>query len=462
MKITFIHTPFIYMEEDDLRHSHCLGLRSIISYLKFHGFKDIDYIDALQEGFDTVTPFAAGYLRGLTIEQILDRVSPDTDIVGISVPFSQLALIAHRIVEGLKQRFPEVTVVMGGVYPSTSPERALTSKADWIVVGEGEKVFLQLAQGISPEIIPGVYSPIRSRDGTTDLRRQAEFIAVLDDLPFPDYELPGLAAYFERGQRAKAGWELTAAVVTSRGCPFHCEFCSVHPVAGYKWRARSPGHVLEELELVIKSFGITRFEIEDDNFTFNKERTVQILEGIIRLREAGHRIQWRVPNGIRIDTVDREIVALFKRANCKQVILALEHGSPEMLDIMGKRLSLDKAYEVIKDFAQVGLEAIGLFVITGYPGETDAYFETSLDYLRQLKRLGGNIYAVTSIAQPYPGTALMARCLKEGYVGAQAVEDFFTCKTIWHSAKAVIIEGAGLTKDLVLRRESLVTDIFKS
>ncbi len=460
MKITLINTPFIYLDNDDVRHSQCLGPRYICSYLKKHGFKDITFIDGLREGFSTVTPYRAGYARGLTVPELTARVARESELIGISVSFSQLAPLAHDIAESVKATCPGATVVLGGVYPSTSPERALESAADLVVVGEGERAFLQLAQGVPPGDIQGVYGKEHLSAGNKHFPAAA-VLADLDAIPFPDYSLPNMDAYFDRGQRAKKTWERTATLVTSRGCPFDCEFCSIHPVYGYRWRGRSAENVPAELEYVYQRFGITRFEIEDDNFTLNKERTVGILEGMIRLRESGFPLEWRVPNGIRMDTVDEKIIGLFKRANCRQVNLALEHGSPEMLEIMNKKLSLDKAYHVISGFAAAGLEAVGLFVLVGYPGESEDYFNASIGYLESLAKLGGNIYAIPCIAQPFPGTRLLKRCLEKGYLSEKGLEDFFACNDIWNSAQKVIIQPPGTSREEVLRREKRIISVFE-
>ena len=157
MKITLINIPFIYLNNDNIRHSQCLGSRYISSYLKQKGFHDITFIDALHEGFSVVKPYAGGYVRGLETTGIVNLITSDTELVGISVPFSQLAPLAHNIAAGIKRKFPHVRVIMGGVYPSTSPEHALNSSADIIAVGEGEETFLQLARGIPASNIQGVY-----------------------------------------------------------------------------------------------------------------------------------------------------------------------------------------------------------------------------------------------------------------------------------------------------------------
>lgn len=459
MKVVLINTPFVYLDSDDVRHSQCVGLRYISSYLRKHGISNVTLIDGLREGFHTVTPYGAGYVRGLRVEQILDRTPIDADLVGLSVPYSQLALLAHSISSGIKRKVPNAMLVMGGVYPSTSPEHALSSDADLVVVGEGEEALLALARGVPASRIKGVYQK-ENGPGAGREYESGTAIEELDVLPFPDYLLPRMDTYFEQGQRAKEGWGRTATIITSRGCTFDCEFCSIHPVCGSGWRSRSADNVLAEMKYVIERFGITRFEIEDDNFTLNAERAHQILEGMIRLRESGYPLQWRVPNGVRIDTVESETIGLFKRANCRQVILALEHGSPDVLKIMNKRLSLDKAYEVAKGFVDVGLEAIGLFVIVGYPGETREHFEASVEFLEKLSKLGGNLSAITSIAQPYPGTRLLGRCLDHGFVQKRDIEDFFSCKRIWNSASTVIANVAGSSPEEILQRVERVKRVF--
>jgi anaerobic magnesium-protoporphyrin IX monomethyl ester cyclase len=298
MKIVLINPPYLFPTKSQVVLSHCLGLRSISSFLKKHGH-EVKFVDALISGFSQMQKYANGYLVGLRFNDISTEIPSDTDIVGVSVPFSQLAPIAHDLVETIRMNHPDTAIIMGGVYPSTQPELALTSMADHIVVGEGESPLLALANGVDSNSITGLYNT-KTKAVKNFLR--SEFVEDLNSLPFPDYSIPYIEEYFNLSPRMKAG--RTASIVTSRGCPFACEFCSIHPVYGRKYRFRSADNVLEEIEYLVKRHNIRVLEIEDDNFTLKKDRTVEILEGIVRLNEKGANLQWRTPNGIRIDSLD--------------------------------------------------------------------------------------------------------------------------------------------------------------
>lgn len=433
MKVALINLPFLFPVKDEVTLSHCIGIRSLSAVLKSKGHT-VYFIDALREGFKNVRKYANGYIAGLELPQIVDRIPEDTDFIGVSVAFSQISPIAHDTIELIKERYPDKVVVMGGVYPSTQTELALTSKADYIVKGEGEIALTELVEGKDPAAIKGVYACGKDLEGPFE---SAEVTIDLDTLPFPDYDIPEIDSYFNISPRMIRG--RTASIVTSRGCPFKCEFCSIHPVCGYKWRYRSAENVIAEMHYLIEKHGINSFEFEDDNLTMNRKRVVKIFEEIIRLNEQGKNISWRTPNGVRIDTLDDELIQMMARANCKELVLALENGDAEMLEIMNKKLSLDKAYSVIKSCVEHDFSRVILFIIVGYPGETRERFESSLSFLKKVKDLGGNVEILANLAQPYPGTGLLARCWDNGYITDKNIVNFLIRRDIMTTRRVSII-----------------------
>jgi magnesium-protoporphyrin IX monomethyl ester (oxidative) cyclase len=454
MKIALINPPFIFTDREEIALSQCLGLRYLSSYLRSQGNHEIQFIDALVQGISNVQSYGRGYLVGLDVKDIIAKISPDTDIIGLSVPFSQLAPVAHAIVERAKQSLPHTKIVMGGVYPSTQPRLAMTSETDYIVVGEGEDSFAKIVGGAVPEDLMGVYT---SQSILNENILSTKFIEDLDSLPFIDYSIPSIDKYFSFSPRGKRG--RTASIITSRGCPFNCEFCSIHPMYGKIYRYRSAANVLEEIKYLIECHQIKTLEIEDDNFTLRKERTVEVLEGIIRLNEKGANLGWWTPNGIKIDTLDEDIIKLIRQANCEKIVLAVEHGDPGMLRIMNKKIDLDKAFHTIELFVKHRIPKIDLFFIVGYPGETLKRFGNGYNYMKKISQLGRNISITVNITQPYPGTKLTARCIAEGWIDKN-FDNFLMSKDITSTDSIVAITTPDFTAQEVMRRKAVLEEIF--
>ncbi|MFA5361641.1 MAG: radical SAM protein [Candidatus Omnitrophota bacterium] len=455
MNIVLINPPFIFSEKSVFITSHCVGLRSISSFLKRNPGHTITFLDAFMRGRHQARRYADGYLIGLSTEEIIAGIPPDAELIGVSVPFSQLAPVVHDIIARIKDRFPRVTVVMGGVYPSTQPGLALTSRADFIVLGDGEQALAAIAAGEKPENIPGVYSPCRAI-------REKYFSAVsfedLDNLPFPDCSIPGMETYFRIPNRPNIPIPSTV-LVTSRGCPFDCEFCSIHPFAGYRYRFRSAGNVLEEIVFLSEKFKIRFLDIEDDNFTLNRERAVEILEGIIRLNERGAGIAWCTPNGLRIETLDKELIRLIKLSNCAEVVVGLEHADPGILRSMNKQLDLERAEAVIRGLMENRIPKITLFLVVGYPGETRTRFEQSRSFLKNLFRMGPAISVCVNIVQPYPGTKLLERCRSEGYIVDKDFDNFLVRRDLMDTERTVSIITPDFSAwEVFYRRNLLIAD----
>jgi anaerobic magnesium-protoporphyrin IX monomethyl ester cyclase len=226
--------------------------------------------------------------------------------------------------------------------------------------------------------------------------------ADLDDLPFPSRELFDNEAY-KRYYLRRFGYSISP-VITSRGCPFSCDFCS-RPVFGQSFRARSATNIVDEIESVV-GFGYDRVWFADDCFTLNRERVSDVCNEISKRRLD---VSWECLS--RVDTMDREVAAQMKRAGCARVFFGIESGNDGILGVMKKQITVGQARKAVYEAKAAGLQ-IGAFFIIGYPGEND---ESVLDTVRFASGLPLDYLSFT-LPYPIPGTALFERVKDKGGV----------------------------------------------
>lgn len=418
-KVVLISPPWIFKKEVEFV-SQNLGLGYLASYLEKLGH-DIFIIDALLEGINKSTPLYTKYADvlkwGLSDEEIIKLISADADIIGITAPFTDSRFIVNPLSKKLKSAFPSAIVVMGGVYPSTLPQEAMRlSGADILVIGEGEIALSQIAAARKWEEIKGI---VFRRDGKIAETGKGEVIKDIEkDLPMPSYDLRPMTKYVEWSPRGNKA-DKTLSIVSSRGCPFNCNFCSIHPVYGFYWRAFSPERILREVSIAIERFGVDHIEFEDDNLTFEKNRAMGIFEGIKNLKSRdGGRIYWSTPNGVMIQSLDKEIIFKMKEAGLELINLPVENGDPDILKLMNKHrydIHLQKTLEVANYCREAGIKEICAFIIVGYPGEDKKSFARTLDFCKKL--LDAGVTAITPlVATPYPNTELYRLCEKNGWL----------------------------------------------
>jgi magnesium-protoporphyrin IX monomethyl ester (oxidative) cyclase len=281
MHLTLINPPFTFNHKATVNYSQCLGILYIAANVSAHDHH-VMVIDALMEGKDNRQPLSDTLVQiGLNHADTAARIIADTDVIGVSVPFSHLGNIAFELIKEIKKQFPNTPIVMGGVFPSTQPQLAMDSKADFLILGEGEQSMVQLMEhlraGSTGKLSEGIISTHQPLEPQRAISR---FVSDLDQLPFPARDLIPFDKYVGYSQRERTK-RRSASLITSRGCPFKCEFCSVHPVCGFEYRPHSAKRVLAEIDHLVDQYQVSRFEIEDDNFTLHRQRAEEILEGII-------------------------------------------------------------------------------------------------------------------------------------------------------------------------------------
>jgi anaerobic magnesium-protoporphyrin IX monomethyl ester cyclase len=350
-------------------------------------------------------------LENLSEEQLAkELVSHNPDVVAVSAMTIMYKRSVHKVFEIAKRVNKRVVTMIGGIYPTISPDIVCQdSSIDIIVTGEAEGrlpgILKALKNGGSLVSIDGVTS--RNTEGRFVTQPVLSVTTNLDATPFPDYSCFDMKKYMNYGQNYTQNFQFRAfpyaEIMTSRGCPYKCTFCSSNNLYGSsKIRYRSPENVLAEIDHLVDKYGIKEIIFLDDSLLQSRDRAIAIMKGMID-RQYG--LYWK-SNNMAIFHLDDEILDLMKESGCYQLSVSIESGHPNTLRRIRKPVKLEKVREIIPKIMARDIELISNFVI-GFPGETMDEIRETFHFTEEI-----NIdYVLFSIATPLPGTDLLKECV---------------------------------------------------
>jgi len=354
---------------------------------------------AEQAGHDcTLYDPKLGLARGeLPIDRSLYRrmadeiLATDPDVVG----FTSLGcnfICTLKVASHIRRRAPEVPLLLGGPHASILDD-AIASRweqFDAIVRGEAEATILRvLAAAVDGRDFDGIPGVTYRAAGRVVANPPAPIIERLDDLPWPAYHRYPI-------ERLAGDW---LRVEAGRGCPFSCTFCSTASFFGRRYRLKSAGRLVAELDDLRDRYGVTHFALTHDLFTVNKAKVAEFCEAV---RDRGY--TWTC--SARMDCVTPELLAAMSEAGCRSIYYGVETGSPRMQEIVRKRLDLALFFPTLRTTQALGMAATASF-ITGYPQERKADQDETLDLVGAcFYELGESLSLQLHLLTPEPGTRL--------------------------------------------------------
>jgi anaerobic magnesium-protoporphyrin IX monomethyl ester cyclase len=436
MKILLIQPPIRDFYRTSIR-TQPIGLAYLAASLRIHGH-EAEILDCQTERkrsipippelsylrdfypFNDRSPFklySGFYHFGMGWEEIRHRIEASkADAFGISSLFTPYHGEALEIARIIKEWDPKKIVAMGGAHVSGDPEGALKSPfVDYILSGEGEIRFPLLLEKIETGNKGGIMEIdgiVYREDGGMRGTPLQSFIQDLDALPYPARDLLDLDRY--RMKRIRS-----TMLITSRGCPHQCAYCSAHLVMGHSFRTRSPEAILAEMKECQERYGIRVFDLEDDNFTFDRDRAKRLLHLILKTF-GENSLHLSAMNGISFSSLDGELLRLMKKAGFDTLNLSFVSADVDTKKRM-KRPATGVGFDQIAGEAEkAGLSVIA-YGIFGMPGQTiEEMVDTLIDLTGKRVLIGPSIY------YPTPGTPLFSRCRGEGILPS--------CPSQWRSS----------------------------
>lgn len=348
------------------------------------------------------------------------------DVVAFSVWNFNFSQVRETVVL-IKKEFPELMIVLGGVSVSGYKNRIFEYiDADYAFAGEGEKSFAHFLELLSAKKLTvknkRKINGLIFKDNNGSVIVNPVHWEPLGDLKYCDYKFINLNKYLKQGYYygAHSLKARTASILTTRGCPFPCEFCSARLVNGRVVRLRPVDSVISEIKELYSQYKITGFNIIDDNFTFNMEYAKEILKEILKLGLKN--VSFCCPNGVKLEYLDEELLSLMKKAGWRFIYIAPESGSVKTLKRMYKLVKLPLVKEKIRLIKKFGINVFGFFMI-GYPGETEEDIKQTISFARR------HDFDAVAFAyfKPLPGTPVFEKLYSSGQIGPDSsAEDYFT------------------------------------
>lgn len=338
--------------------------------------------------------------------KMIDEMKPL--FVGITM-LTPTSFDSHKLAAIIKKGYPNLWILAGGTHPTVLPEEVMEDRnIDLIAISESEHTLMDvydvILDGGDPKAlknIPGIWY----RDGDDVVKTQDRpLFSDLDKLPLPMWHGVKMDLYHQVPDSSFA--RPMRVMMSSRGCPFKCIFCSARQVSGFKYRAHSADRVVEEMEILINRYNARQIIFLDDNFIISKKRVFEICEKMMQ-KDFHKKVVWTAAG--RADEVTEPLLKAMKDAGCKMISYGIESGSPRLLELMKKGEKKEHIEKAVAMSRKVGLKTRGTLIL-GFPTETK---EESLETIDFAKRLGLD-FAKFSLATPYPGTALYNIALERG------------------------------------------------
>lgn len=339
-----------------------------------------------------------GEAENLSTAEVLYRCCDfDPQLIGLTATSVDFDL-SRQLAEHLKKEFPMVPVILGGTHLNIFGAQVLEQNPvfDFGCIGDGEDLMVELAKSLctgSPKLED--ISGLIHRCGADVIQNHYRPVEPqIDRYSFPARHLLKNDLYYRAVPYR--GYQVTAAVMSSRGCPYSCAFCAVKNIYGSdRVRLRSARNVLDELEEIVKSLGIRHIAFNDDCLTVNRQRVMELCNGIM---ERHLHFTWEGLS--RADLLDAELVRVMKAAGFVRISIGIESGNSQILKVLQKGESLEQIRQGIRIAKEAGIVTRGS-VIIGSPYETRETIADTIKFVDGIKELD---QVVINILQPYPGT----------------------------------------------------------
>ena len=382
-----------------------LGLLYIASALRARGRNDVQVLDA--------------FCRNLSAEDLVAHVvRARPDVFGINCS-THTFLSAIGAVEKIHDALPRTTLVMGGYHSTFAADKILRDYpfVDYVIKGEAERAFPDLLDRLEAGKEPSDVEGISYRGNGAVAGCPLAVIRDLDGLPFPDRTMLGDLEYGYFHQNIRLTFGKFTTIVSSRGCPFACTYCSCAAFSQRRWRARSASNVVDELEGLHQD-GYENVVFVDDNFTLKKSRVTEICE---QIRE--RKIHMRFYCEGRVDNAPYELLRTMKRAGFEVIYFGVESPSRHVLEYYRKGITAPEAEQAVADAKRAGMIVVTSFII-GAPVEAPADIQRTIDFIRTLRPHAVQVNILDCLI----GTPIWDDLVRDGIVGA---DDWKRNHRIW-------------------------------
>lgn len=400
----------------------------------------------LREGGHDVMIYDAS-IEDVEVSYYIERAEEQRkpyDLIGITAT-TPLIEDAWEMAQYAKKK--GLHVVLGGphltIMPLESLEPPHNEYVDYVFKGESEYSFLELVNILEAGKEPGVLPGIHFRKGDEIVvSPESPMIPDLDALPFPAHDLFKIDRYTNL-QPLTDGLDPHArsfTILTSRGCPYKCTFCS-KPVTGDTWRARSVESVVQEWKWLVNGLGATEIGVTDDIWNLKLPRAKELCRRLVE--EGLNTVPWTTVHGMKVNHTDLELFQLMKAAGCLRVGFGVENGDEQMLrNVIKKGQTVDMVREAFKNAKAAGLQTMGFFIF-GMPGDNEETMEKTIQLALELDPKLANFL----LAAPFPGTAMYDMIKKGGEVFADTWGEYAI-----HDQKARFRMHENYDEALVLRK----------